>query len=77
MQMNYVLQGRQDTFEPTNASVPTLAQPGSDEKVRVLMERYRQGQALHHPGDIASSDLRYNAGNEFEILTGGRGKNEY
>jgi len=36
---------------------PTNARPGSEEKIRVLMERARLEQLLHHPDDVTLHDL--------------------
>lgn len=35
---------------------PTDAEPGSAEKARVMMERIRRGQQLHHPFDRKAGD---------------------
>jgi hypothetical protein len=56
--MEYILQSREYHFQPPNRSEPTQAQPGSREKVRVMTERYRSGQPLHHPSDTACVDRR-------------------
>jgi hypothetical protein len=55
---DYILQSREYYFQPPNRSKPTHAQPGSREKVRVMTERYRSGQPLHHPSDTACIDRR-------------------
>lgn len=31
---------------------PTTALPGTDEKIRVMQERWSLGYSLHHPNDI-------------------------
>jgi len=49
--MDYVIQSREHRFQPPNQTEPTLAKPGSTEKLRVMTERYRAGQPLHHPSD--------------------------
>jgi hypothetical protein len=41
---------------PTPPVVPTEALPGSDEKVRTLIERAHSGQGLWHPSDRKWSD---------------------
>ncbi len=51
MYMDYVLRSREYRFQPPNQARPTLARPGSTEKLRVMTERCRAGQPLHHPGD--------------------------
>ncbi len=56
MSLNYILLSREQRFHPPNISVPTRARPGSQEKLRVLIERYRCGQPLHHPHDFACTD---------------------
>lgn len=37
---------------------PTRAQPGSEEKIRVMMWRYEQGYCLFHPQDEKMPILR-------------------
>ncbi len=49
--MDYILQSREYRFQPPNKNKPTAARPGSREKLLVMTERYRAGQALHHPDD--------------------------
>lgn len=39
-----------NTMRPIPAT-PTDAEPGSPEKIRVMEERYRRGEHLHHPQD--------------------------
>ncbi len=48
---DYISLSRMHQFRPPNRSEPTQAQPGSSEKVRVMTERYRTGQPLHHSSD--------------------------
>ena len=38
-------------FEPIEAKTPTDAAPGSLEKMRVMCERIKRGEHLHHEGD--------------------------
>ena len=38
-------------YTPPMQADPTDAWPGSDEKVKILAERYRNGCPLHVPGD--------------------------
>lgn len=53
----YARRGLDDFSGPSPEPVlPTAAPPGSEEKVRVLMERARRGQSLWHPAD-APMDL--------------------
>ena len=59
--MNYVMQSREYRFQPPNQTNPTPAKPGSVEKLRVMTERYRAGQPLHHPGDATFFYRRGNA----------------
>lgn len=33
-------------------AAPTCAEPGSEEKIRVLAERAERGEQLHHPDDV-------------------------
>ena len=56
--MDYILQSRELRFQPPNQNKPTVAQPGSREKLLVMTERYRTGQALHHPRDANCLDQR-------------------
>ena len=51
MYMDYLLQSRERRFEPPNQTAATTAKPGSIEKLRVMAQRYRAGQPLHHPRD--------------------------
>lgn len=37
--------------DPPLPELPTNTEPGSEENLQVLAERYRLGQDLHHPGD--------------------------
>jgi hypothetical protein len=61
MYMDYVIQSREHRFQPPNQNKPTLAKPGSIEKLRVLTERYGAGQPLHHPSDATCLDRRERA----------------
>ena len=49
--MNYCEQSREQNFEPPNDASSTGANPGSLEKIRVMAERFRYGQPLHHEND--------------------------
>ncbi len=49
--LDYISESRESLFQPPNRSEPTQAQPGSTEKLRVMIDRYRSGQPLHHPSD--------------------------
>lgn len=49
--MDYVLQSREHGFQPPNQTEPTLAEPGSIEKLRVMTQRCCAGQPLHDPND--------------------------
>ena len=60
--MDYLAQSRDYRFEPRNQTVPTLARPGSAEKLRILAKRYRSGQPLHHPDDVTLVGLPANSG---------------
>jgi hypothetical protein len=42
---------RPEPASPRPRPEPTAALPGSEEKIRVLMERVRLGQELWHEGD--------------------------
>ena len=61
MFMDYALQSRESRFEPPNQTEATAAKPGSIEKLRVMAERYRAGQPLHHPSDATCLDHRERA----------------
>jgi len=37
--------------EVSPPQTPCTAEPGSDEKIKVLSERYANGESLHHPQD--------------------------
>lgn len=39
------------TAEPVLPASPTSALPGSPEKLRIMVERLRNGQSMHHPDD--------------------------
>lgn len=41
--MDYVLQSREHGFQPPNQTEPTLAEPGSIEKLRVMTQRFCAG----------------------------------
>ena len=56
--MDYVLESRENRFEPPNQTDATEAKPGSIEKLRVMAERYRAGQPLHHPSDATCLNHR-------------------
>ena len=43
-------------YSPTPPEVPTGALPGSDEKMRVLIERAHSGKELWHPEDRKWAD---------------------
>ena len=43
--------GHDEDFTPTPAREPTLARPGSPEKLEVLRRRVARGEALFHPDD--------------------------
>lgn len=58
-QMDYISLSRNHQFRPPNRSEPTQAQPGSSEKVRVMTERYRTGQPLHHSSDATCGLCRH------------------
>jgi hypothetical protein len=66
--MNYVLQSREYRFQPPNQTEPTLAKPGSIEKLLVMTERYRAGQPLHDPHDATCLDRRGRAKMSLEAL---------
>lgn len=42
-------------FEPIDAKTPTGADPGSLAKIRVMQERLKRGEHLHHNGDCKRS----------------------
>ncbi len=67
--MDYILQSREQQFQPPNQTEPTPAQPGSMEKLRVMTERYRSGQPLHHPSD-ASCLRRYGRARFYSMMFG-------
>ena len=68
MRMDYVLQSREHLFQPPNQGEPTAAKPGSREKLLVMTERYRAGQALHHPHDETCLDHRERTNNFLNML---------
>ena len=43
---------------PLDPRGPTLARPGSEEKVEVMEDRARRGCAIHHPDDEGQEFLR-------------------
>jgi hypothetical protein len=43
--------GHDEDYEPKDFGKPTLAAPGSLEKVEVMTRRIEMGQQLFHPGD--------------------------
>jgi len=47
--------GRENEYR-AEATEPTEAQPGTDEKIRVLAARYATGQTLFDPADRAARD---------------------
>lgn len=42
-------------FEPHEVPVATAAPPGSLEKIRVMCERLKNGEELHHPNDMQTT----------------------
>lgn len=44
--------------DPPQPDGPTLARPGSAEKLLVMIERQSSGRALHHPDDHSTAVLR-------------------
>ena len=66
--MDYVLQSREYRFQPPNQTEPTLAKPGSIEKLRVMTERYRAGQPLHDPNDATCVDRRGSARTSLDMF---------
>ena len=44
-----------DVLIPPLSSEPTSAMPGTEDKIRVLMERARNGQCLWHPLDAVKA----------------------
>jgi len=66
--MDYIIESRENQFQPPNRPEPTQAQPGSSEKVQVMTERYLSGQALHHPSDSTCIDRRMGARIYYEIF---------
>ena len=63
MHLDYLLQSRDSRFEPPNQTEATTAKPGSIEKLRVMAERYRAGEPLHHSSDATYLDHREHATN--------------
>jgi len=51
LETHLMLFGSCRTFEPVPAVAPTMAQPGSDEKIEVMRYRVSVGQSLTHPAD--------------------------
>lgn len=49
----------------------TDAEPGSEEKVRVLCERAARGEALHHPGDARVTSASVGHSGIYVIAGGG------
>lgn len=42
----------EEYWESTKETTPTQAMPGSEEKIRILQQRYENGEPLHHPDDL-------------------------
>lgn len=41
----------EEWYEPSKQGEPTDAMPGTQEKIDVMEQRVRQGEAIHHPDD--------------------------
>lgn len=52
----FARRGVKDFYGRTQQAEPTDALPGSEEKIRILMERARLGQTLFHPQDATIGD---------------------
>jgi len=56
---------------PTPPEKPTSAEPGSMDKINVIIERLSKGQELHHPGDnqqTCSYEIQWEAKQTCAIL---------
>lgn len=54
----FARQGRGTDNHCRGLPQPTEAEPGTEDKVRVLEERARQGLSLHHPDDVRADCVR-------------------
>jgi hypothetical protein len=51
--------GLDNNVNKSLAPEPTLAQPGTEEKLRVMEQRVEQGYSPFHPGDFIPHDTWY------------------